>query len=195
MPHTTTMLAGSTSTADCVCKLGYYDDIRIAVEPTIRVHCHACPLGAACVRAGVTLGHLPLAPGLYRPSALSIDVRRCPDAFVGCPTNSTCTRVSGCKGGDDPTDQCTAGLRGPFCLLCANGAGHYYSAATHSAPSSCPACDDTIASTLFKVFGHTEILSLNGILDLWFSLGQHLRRCMNCCRQGRHLGANDRPLL
>ena len=55
---------------------------------------------------GVTVLTLPLLRGYYRPSELSLDVRRCPDANAGCQQSSTdaCdTSTSGCLGGSLPS--------------------------------------------------------------------------------------------
>ena len=96
----------------------------------------------------MTLERLPLQPGYYRASARSSDVRRCPDAVAAECTEReaarrpecAANRRSGCKGGDDPNEQCVDGLSGIYCGLCRNTSGHYYAAASHDTPSRCAAC-------------------------------------------------------
>ena len=90
----------STSIDQCYCEAGYYD-----TAGTKPVECVPCFIGTACTSAyaqaqtGVTLATLPIAPGYYRLSNASSDVRRCPDAAANCSDAPECPETtSGCVG-------------------------------------------------------------------------------------------------
>ena len=104
-------------------------------------------VGTNCSAGAITLGHLPLHPGYYRPSPTSLDVRKCPDAQSNCSLSTTtggCAHSSsGCRGGAHTHvgSTCAATLAGPFCLLCANQSDQYYVAADSDAVAHCAPCD------------------------------------------------------
>ena len=97
--------------------------------------CRPCVVGVDCSAWGSELTHLELRPGYWRPSADSVDVRRCRDGglaiardcepshnaseLAACETRlSVEISLSGCQGGADVESQCGPGLNGPFCKLC-----------------------------------------------------------------------------
>ena len=64
------------------------------------------------------LSTLPIKPGYYRRSENTTDVRRCPDAAIGCSDNAACDdSKSGCRGGNvsEGNGLCHDGLTGVFC--------------------------------------------------------------------------------
>jgi hypothetical protein len=128
------------------------------------VTCRHCTSGTDCAnRYGITLRTLPVSRGFWRPSPTSRDVRRCPDAGVGCERSgrATCNEsLSGCRGGDDATALCTpdSGLFGPFCLLCERGASstrRYYrpaSSYSHTAAKCGHCADDGVIVRFFVTY-------------------------------------------
>ena len=138
-PHGTTRGDGMASMSSCFCEAGFYD----AADGRGSLQCTGCPIGANCSASAISLSTLPLQRGYFRPSAASLDLRRCPDASVSA-------QLSGCIGGPDPSGYCVSGLSGPFCRLCAEPRGHYYEAATHGRPSSCRSCGEQLALTTLR---------------------------------------------
>ena len=118
----TTLGASSVTTASgCYCVPQHFDDrapAAIAISTDFDgPKCEPCPLGADCVADGITIFSLPLRPGFFRPSRLSTDVRRCPDAGSG--------QNSACGGSNASADAaaysiCADGLEGTYCKLCSS---------------------------------------------------------------------------
>ena len=116
----TTSAAGADMASACVCEDGYYRDTGSVNAP-----CRACPEEAACAfrsrgnaaqqpRNGnttqqlnnATLSTLVLAPGNWRLSRLTNDIRSCGG--------------QACLGGPEPGDgSCANGTKGPLCRVCA----------------------------------------------------------------------------
>lgn len=68
---------------------------------TMGGYCRRCQVGTNCSRPGRTIATMPVNPGYYRLSVSSSDVRRCPDAALGCTSGvSECGAEShsGCAG-------------------------------------------------------------------------------------------------
>lgn len=76
--HGTTRAAASRDKHDCVCKERYFRSTTGS--------CAFCPPGSACDALNNTLPSLNVTRGYYRLSVDSADVRRCPDAALGCAT-------------------------------------------------------------------------------------------------------------
>ena len=166
--HTKSWTVASTSIDDCLCDDGYFD-----VMPGFGVMCLPCKVGMQC-QGGATLERLPLAPGFWRPSSLSQNVRRCPDAAVGCERTGSATcnvSLSGCRVGEDFTTSCapSSGLSGPLCRRCDdNGTERVYYQPAVSAlgtPSHCASCTrpkDVIADTIgfYVGFGVAILLAI-----------------------------------
>ena len=114
--HSTTLREGSINLADCVCEAGYFNNNSMADHAAdSAVDCQPCQVGTSCNLPGTTLRTLNLTKGYWRPSPVSTDVRRCPDAAVNCwdEGRDACDDThSGCRGGADFETQCAAGLRG-----------------------------------------------------------------------------------
>ena len=168
-PNSGTLAEGATRRAQCVCDAWSYDAdpavevdqelLRITADNAITmradaVDCQSCTVGVDCSRPGSRLGDLDLSRGFWRPSGDSRDVRRCPDASVGCmwrgAFSSVCQNsLSGCRGGPDPDALCVPGsnLSGAFCRLCPNeidGMRVYYKAARagrFNTAASCASCE------------------------------------------------------
>ena len=99
---------GAVSEAECVCKPQFYNNATNGS----RLQCKPCPSGSECPLPGVTLRGLPITRGYYRRSHLDIDVRRCPDAAVGCGASPVCLNsTSGCRGTVPLTDAVNPGGR------------------------------------------------------------------------------------
>ena len=116
----TTSAAGADAASACVCEDGYYRDTGSANAP-----CLPCPEGAACAFRSrgnatqqprdwnttqqldnATLSTLVLAPGNWRLSRLTNDIRSCGG--------------QACLGGPEPGDgSCANGTKGPLCRVCA----------------------------------------------------------------------------
>ena len=116
----TTSAAGADAASACVCVAGYYRDTGSANAP-----CLPCPEGAACASRSrgnatqqprdwnttqqldnATLSTLVLAPGNWRLSRLTNDIRSCGG--------------QACLGGPEPGDgSCANGTKGPLCRVCA----------------------------------------------------------------------------
>ena len=174
-PATMTSEVGSGSLADCVCGGGFFHDNGIADEG--EAPCTSCPSGFDCrARIGLTISSLPVKRGYYRLHALSLDVRRCPDAATNCDDAPECPEsTSGCRGTvDAPVDDhgstssllprrlesngfeagCNGGLTRVFCLLCAPSDSRvYYSSATSSELAQCRECGDLARDTILTALG------------------------------------------
>ena len=113
---TTAGMLGATSSTDCVCMAGFYTQTLDGNVYTAG-DCVRCPAhGTLCSMPGLNMAELTVSPGWWRISNTSVDVRRCADAD---------REQSGCTGGPE-AGACHPSLTGPFCVLCANGDGHYY---------------------------------------------------------------------
>ena len=77
--HAVTLGTNATSLAQCLCDADYYND-----DSTGGVVCLRCPIGTSCGELGTTKTALPLKAGFFRMSNLTVDVRACSDAAVGC---------------------------------------------------------------------------------------------------------------
>lgn len=95
---------GSASILGCYCEAGHFDNSTSTSAP---VKCEPCAIGTACrpgrdrmAASRLTLATLPIAPGYYRLSNNTDDIRRCPDASTGCAGDETACdgSHSGCAG-------------------------------------------------------------------------------------------------
>lgn len=143
--HSTTVVSGQnmegTPSVDyCKCKDGFYDQ-NITGAPPRTPQCMRCIVGATCHGIGTTLHDISLSPGYYRASVFSEDVRRCPDAELGCEEGkSSCPETtSGCLETDGAP--CRPGLTGVYCRECTNKTNHYFRGATDSTNATCEQCD------------------------------------------------------
>ena len=87
---------------------------RLGPLTTLRLHADCHPESI-----GIRLSTLPIKAGYYRLSPHTTDVRRCPDAAIGCSDNAACDEsLSGCRGGNvsDGNGLCHDGLTGVFCM-------------------------------------------------------------------------------
>ena len=139
---------------------------------------------------GFTLKDLPLKAGYYRPpGGESDDVRRCPDAALGCPDDlAECGKESnsGCVGSlvgyDNVTSAaaghrlqsaeiafanvstevgCRPGLYGTYCKLCAEHPERvYYSAATRQRAASCRFCYGMVVTSSMLALLVAGVLAL-----------------------------------
>ena len=180
-PHGMTNGAGMESVSSCFCEASFYD----AADGQGALDCRPCPIGANCSAGAISLRTLPLQRGYFRPSAESLDMRRCPDA-------SASAQLSGCIGGSDPSSYCVSGLSGPFCRLCTEPHGHYYEAATHGRPSSCRPCAEQLAlTTLLHVAG---LLSLGALAIGLLVMAHHRLPTASQRLIGRALNVTTTPL-
>ena len=158
---------GSTSFDDCVCARGFFADTRIwpnlqrlraanlsdteEFRLNATIFCHRCVAGAACLpddedtTEGLTLESLPLQPGYWRNSPMSLDIRSCADRSEGT--------TPGCRGGAG--EPCKDWLDGPLCTLCNVTSGRYYSPDEYA----CKECDSStvavplaLAASLLSAF-------------------------------------------
>ena len=148
--HARTVTEGATSIEDCICDAEYYD-----IFDGQGIQCALCPSGAQCEdrrTTGISLSTLPVKRGYYRHSNSSVDVRRCPDAAVGCADKPECAESkSGCRGTVDGGAPCYPELTGVFCRECAvrnDGKVAYYKPADDRDRATCKACEDTLGFTL-----------------------------------------------
>ena len=139
--HAVTLGANATSLVQCLCETDYYND-----DSTGGVLCLRCPIGSSCEQFGTTKTALPIKVGFFRMSNLTVDVRACSDATVGCQVGvSECIESqSGCKGGSDSLSLCRDELSGVFCRLCmtTTSVPKYYIAASEAAPATCNPCEE-----------------------------------------------------
>jgi hypothetical protein len=108
---------------------------------------------------------MPIKRGYFRLTNYSVDIRRCPDAALGCSNKPECKESnSGCLGSvnrDTITQErgaqeslCRTGLSGPFCRLCnSTDAAVYYAAATNDKTASCVACGSTAQDAILVSAG------------------------------------------
>jgi len=157
-----------TSVQVCECALGFYRD-RSASSDLILTDpgnpCRVCTVGMNCTMFGAELTHLPVSLGYYRHSAVSIDVRACPDLGAGCSDLAGCADTnSGCAGGTDVTSQCRPGLTGPFCTLCApnnlSSDIQVYYRATSTQMAHCEDCPLSPAATAFTYLAIAAAVAL-----------------------------------
>ena len=96
----TTTYEAATALEQCLCHALFYN------ADTTGVTCKRCPTGTQCTAVGNTITTLPVSVGYYRLDAHSTDVRRCPDAAVGCGVALQCrASTSGCRGGNSVSSQ------------------------------------------------------------------------------------------
>ena len=157
----------------CLCNKDYFDNVSLtATEP----QCLPCRIGTRCPRLGATRQTLDIERGYWRPSIDSLEVRRCPDAAVGCTDAFQCNAShSGCRGigaGDESVGPlgCHPTLDGPYCRLCNasafDGQAHYYSQASPTAVAKCRLCRDLAHTTIISVLG---VLVAAGLILLLYS--------------------------
>lgn len=134
----------------CSCSAQYYfaPDEHIQGRDSCKasdgkvVPCCTCPIGSICEEGGISLGKLPIFPGFYRRAADTVDVRRCPDAAANCSGLSQCLESSsGCRGGNNQSTICHEGLKGIYCLLCAEEY-HFYVSADEDEAAHCESCEN-----------------------------------------------------
>ena len=149
-PERTTTLGrdAQTSVDGCSCSVGFYKappDFVVGRDECID-QCCSCPVsGTRCTNGSITLIDLPIAPGYFRPSDGSVDVRRCPDAAVNCSGRSECAwSTSGCQGGRDG-NLCREGLTGTFCRSCVEDF-HFYQPAETGVNAHCKPCVNVSSS-------------------------------------------------
>jgi len=104
---------GSNSSSFCICEKDFYNDGS---------SCVACTEGMDCATKGVTLEDLTLKEGYWRHSANTTDIRVCPKENL-------------CLGGKHG-QYCPEFNKGPYCLVCKDGAGGNWE-------SECKSCSDT----------------------------------------------------
>jgi hypothetical protein len=155
-PDSSTSAPNSTRLTDCLClgataTAGFFNNASDRGE----VECVSCVVGTNCSAAGADLHSLSIRRGFWRPSARSIDVRRCPDSTAGCAVSDdtgVCNQSnSGCVGGNRAYALCRGNLSGAFCRACPrNRAGDdtwvYYRPATQTLVADCAPCDGVVAS-------------------------------------------------
>ena len=115
------------------------------------------------------LASLPVKRGYYRRLNSTVDVRRCPDAAVGCSDGDCLEGSSGCIGGNDIDHACLPGLTGVFCRLCSKK-DHYYVVARTDRVAHCASC--AAASGLGVRVG---LLIMLTILAVWAAVA-YLKR-------------------
>jgi hypothetical protein len=110
-PKMTTLRAGSTSPADCVCREGFF------VLPS--GVCSACATGMNCDAPGVTVAQLPVAKGFWRTPGSTI-VRKCrlPKA---CRGSGSARRRLQSNTTEDESELCAPHYGGPMCEVCDPG--------------------------------------------------------------------------
>jgi hypothetical protein len=156
-----TRIDNATSVSQCLCEPNTFwnairqtanaSDPRADSDHASDGQCMPCFAGLNCSRYGAQLHDVRLVAGFWRPSTSSLQVRRCPDADVGCVRLNGAQSVacasgrSGCVGGSRQTSWCAPGLAGVFCLLCANesaadGDRLFRVAATKTTRAHCVGC-------------------------------------------------------
>jgi membrane protease YdiL (CAAX protease family) len=185
--HTETVGPNSTSATACICVDGYYLDNGGGDEDESDASssCALCPLGAQCDARGLSLHTLPLAPGYYRRSNDTSDVRACPDSVYGS--------MSGCEGGAS-ADPCRDGLSGLYCRECLAD-GHFYVAATTSAQADCEPCSATSGATAAAVAALLTCALLALLLPKYLQRRQVAPRTMAlAAKAGAALKTNWAPI-
>ena len=104
---------GSNSSDLCICEINFYNDGS---------NCITCTTGMDCSTKGVTLEELTLSEGYWRHSANTTDIRYCPKEKL-------------CLGGKHG-QYCPEFNKGPYCLVCKDGAGGNWE-------SECYSCSET----------------------------------------------------
>ena len=147
----------------------------------------------------------PIKRGYYRRSASTVDVRRCPDAAVGCGGRSGCSdSTSGCRGslhnttvatasvrggqlavlnGSGGDHLCSEGLTSVFCRLCLRQ-GDYYVPATDEITAHCAACDSittkhSVVTVLAALVGLVALV-LCAAPALWWASATWKKRAHRC---------------
>ena len=169
-----TAAKASSSRADCVCQVGFYDanSSQVVDQDLIdnllnankdpitmiadAIDCHTCPVGTDCSKIGATIEALPLVPGYFRIANTTNDVRECPDARKNCSTtfgSAECKSSSGCQGGSG--NQCAPGLQGTYCELCDDYGDTlvFYRKASEDGVATCVGCGDILSSMLLMAVG------------------------------------------
>ena len=132
----------------------------ISTSLSVPTCCPDCAAG----NKGILLDTLPIKRGYYRLSDNSTDVRRCPDAAMGCGDSPVCDESqSGCRGGNLTSGNglCHDGLSGVFCRLCESGNESkpvYFARATKTSRAACKLCRDNARDTILGLLG--VVLSL-----------------------------------
>ena len=101
--RSTTDILGATSASNCFCLKGFYHNDR-----NDRDECVDVMEGVKKDVDKATLNHLPIEPGFWRTTNVSLEVKRCitPDA---------------CTGGNETGGYCLPGHSGPYCDVCSSG--------------------------------------------------------------------------
>ena len=170
---TTTGVDAADSPDHCLCNEDYFDNVSLTdTEP----QCVAVPNRHPLSSAWRHRQSLDIERGYWRPSIESLEVRRCPDAAVGCTDAFQCNAShSGCRGigaGNESVGPlgCHPTLDGPYCRLCNasafDGQAHYYSQASPTAPGQCRLCRDLAHTTIISVLG---VLVAAGLILLLLS--------------------------
>jgi hypothetical protein len=152
-PFSSTLRTQNASNrAQCQCDTGYFDNSLLTT--VTQPDCQQCTVGTSCPEAGTTIEQMPLSRGYWRPSATSLDVRRCPDAAENCNSAVCDDSSSGCRGGVDISSYCAPTLDGPLCRLCENVAARvYYVAANGEEAAKCEACGSLVSESVGVAFG------------------------------------------
>ena len=177
----------SVSRTDCKCKAsadsggvrtsGFFNaDIDLTRKPL----CQTCPVGSDCAKDGSTLGELVVAPGYFRVSNYSTDLRPCPDLKSGDDDNSV--SASSCVGGVWP-DICgyvedgtifRDWIAGPYCVLCNTSKGD---TSRYMGDGRCKPCAGETTSENFR---NVILASLGAALliavVIWLRPDKRLRR-------------------
>jgi hypothetical protein len=163
------------SVDSCSCAATYYlaNDDHIQGRDSCKgtdgnvVPCCTCPIGSICEEGAISLDDLPVAPGFFRRSPETVDVRRCPDAAANCSGLSQCLQsTSGCRGGNNYSTICQPGLTGTYCLLCAEEY-HFYVSAGETGVAHCESCENITESDNMLIL----ICIAAGAAGLLFILG------------------------
>ena len=169
--NTTTVTTAATSLAACICAPGFFRHLTncSAAEACQADNCTTCPAGFhcceehdACAKDDVNTSSARVAPGYWRPSALSAEAR-------------LCVHSTTCLGGVSPANisrgdrsSCASGFTGPYCAACenVNGSIHYLSHST--AGAICQPCQR--AYIYYAYVGGGLLVTLLGIFVLGAAL-------------------------
>ena len=175
LPQHTTLDAGATSAAACVCAPTFFSD---------GAECPACPGGStACECANTTLATLPLTRNHWRLSARTTDIRACnahagwrdgdPTTCRGNAGNATDAGAAappdGASGAGAARRYCYGGLTGPLCRVCVDE-WHYLDWAR----ARCTRCDVAGPAALALPLGLG--LALTAATGLFWRLGRRFGR-------------------
>lgn len=154
-PHNSiTAEEGMDSIEMCECNIAFFDAREIGNASLPGPQCRDCFTGTDCQTSGISLRDLPLSRGYYRPSTISIQVKRCPDAAANCTSSASneCPQsTSGCLG--KPDEPCLPGLNGTFCMLCANRTSAYYVEASEDEDARCEPCTADTGEVIGSIVG------------------------------------------